>query len=165
MNTGAAEARADRILFLHADTRLPQGAVEKIIDTLDDERYVAGAFGLEIDSQRWIFKHIAAWAGRRSHKNRIPYGDQAIFIDKDYFDKIGRFRDIPLMEDVDLMRRIKRAGDEICILKERILTSPRRWEAEGPVFTTVRNQILVSLFYLGAKPHTLVRFYKLCSGK
>jgi hypothetical protein len=92
--------------------------------------------------------------------NRIPYGDQAIFIRKSYFDKIGRFKEIPLMEDVELMRRIKKKGDKIFIIRDRVKTSARRWEKEGIFYTTLKNQILVSLYYLGINPHKLVKYYR-----
>ena len=115
---------------------------------------------MSIDSNRWILEYIATRASLRSRLNRIPYGDQAIFIRKSYFDKIGGFRDIPLMEDVDLMRRIKKDGRRIHILRDKVTTSGRRWEKEGAVYTTLRNQVVVMLYYLGVSPHKLARLYK-----
>ena len=163
MNAGAAIARGEILIFLHADTQLPKMAMEKISRTLQTRKYVAGAFNLAIDSNRFFLKFIAARANFRCRLNRIPYGDQAIFIKKDYFDRIGRFREIPLMEDVDLMRRIKKSGDKIFILPDKVKTSSRRWETEGALYTTIRNQVLVSLYYLGVSPHKLANFYRLCS--
>ncbi|MHC4488682.1 MAG: TIGR04283 family arsenosugar biosynthesis glycosyltransferase [Planctomycetota bacterium] len=160
MNIGAARASGDTLLFLHADTRLPQGALKKIVDVLENPKYVGGAFDLCIDSNRWILKYISARASWRSRLNRIPYGDQAIFMRKNYFEKIGGFRDIPLMEDVDLMRRIKKDGKEIHILRDKVVTSARRWENEGAVYTTLRNQVIVMLYYLGVSPHKLAKLYK-----
>jgi rSAM/selenodomain-associated transferase 2 len=163
MNAGATVACGEVLIFLHADTRLPEMALEKIYDVLQSKKYVGGAFDLAIDSDRLLLKYIAVRASFRSRLNRIPYGDQAIFIRKDYFDRIGRFKEIPLMEDVDLMRRIKKRGDKIIILRDRVKTSARRWETEGALYTTIRNQILVSLYYLGVSPYKLVKFYRLCS--
>ena len=163
MNTGADIACGEILVFLHADTRLPEMALEKIYDVLQSKKYVGGAFNLAIDSERLLLKYIAVRASFRSRLNRIPYGDQAIFIRKDYFDRIGRFKEIPLMEDVDLMRRIKKRGDKIVILDDRVKTSARRWETEGALYTTIRNRILVSLYYLGVSPYKLVKFYRLCS--
>lgn len=160
MNCAAAEATGDILIFLHADTQLPKSAVQKIAAILKDKAIVGGAFDLEIDSERFAFRVIEKMASWRSRLTLIPYGDQAIFIRADYFRLIGGFQDIPIMEDVDLMQRIKRKAGKIKIIRERVLTSPRRWETEGVVFCTLRNWFLISLFLLGVKPKTLVRFYK-----
>lgn len=159
MNAGAAVARGEILIFLHADTKLPDGALEKISRALEDQNYVGGAFDLRIDSDRLFLKYIATRASLRSRWNRIPYGDQAIFIRKKYFDQIGGYKEIPLMEDVDLMRRIKKDGKQIVILPDKVRTSARRWESEGALYTTLRNQILVRLFYLGVSPHRLAKYY------
>jgi len=160
MNAGARASRGDVLLFLHADTRLPPDALKNIRRVLENRKYVGGAFDLSIDSKRWTLKYIAARANMRSRSNRIPYGDQAIFIRKEYFEKIGGFKDIPLMEDVDLMRRIKKDGRQIRILRDKVTTSARRWEQEGAVYTTLKNQVIVMLYYLGVSPDRLARFYK-----
>ena len=160
MNRGAEEARGDILVFLHADTLLPPGSLSLIDRTLKDPRYVAGAFNLQIASARPVLRLIARTANLRSRVTRVPYGDQAIFIDRDYFRRMGRFREIPIMEEVDLLRRIRRRGDRICILREAVLTSPRRWEEEGPLYTTLRNQLLILLFGLGIKPEKLAQLYR-----
>ena len=160
MNTGAAIAQGEILIFLHADTKLPPSALKKVSEVLENEKYVGGAFDLRIDSDRLFLKYIAARASLRSRLNRIPYGDQAIFIRRGYFDKIGRFKEIPLMEDVELMRRIKRRGDKIFILRDRVKTSARRWEKEGIFYTTLKNQMLVSLYHLGVSPHKLAKYYR-----
>ncbi len=163
MNAGAAIAKGDIIIFLHADTVLPDGATGKIRRTLENEKYVGGAFDLGIDSERALLKWIAAKASLRSRLNRIPYGDQAIFLRRRYFQDIGGFEEIPVMEDVELMRRVKRRRDKICILRDKVRTSARRWETEGALYTTIRNRILVGLYYLGVSPERLSRFYGICS--
>ena len=160
LNAGAAVARGQILLFLHADTQLPPGGLQKISDVLENDQYVGGAFDLGIDSKRLFLKCIAARARLRSRLSRIPYGDQAIFIRKNYFDQIGGFREIPLMEDIEFMRRIKREGAKIFIFKDRVSTSDRRWEAEGVLYTTLRNQFLASMYYLGVNPERLVRYYR-----
>jgi rSAM/selenodomain-associated transferase 2 len=160
MNAGAAVANGDILIFLHADTQLPPAALEKIDRLMATGRYAGGAFDLGIDSDRWILRYIAMRASMRSRQNRIPYGDQAIFIDRAYFVQLGGFNDMPIMEDVDLMRRIKKDRRRIHIFRDRVLTSPRRWEAEGPILTTLRNQFVVGLYYLGVSPKKLVRYYK-----
>ena len=110
MNAGAAVARGRILLFLHADTQLPPGGLLKIVDVLEDDQYIGGAFDLGIDSKRLFLKFIAARARLRSRLSRIPYGDQAIFVRKTYFEQIGGFKEFPLMEDIDFMKRIKRNG-------------------------------------------------------
>ena len=159
MNAGAEIACGEILIFLHADTRLPENALKKIGTGLENGKYVGGAFDLAIDSDRLFLKYISMRASFRSRSTRIPYGDQAIFIRKNYFDRIGRFKEIPLMEDVDLMRRIKKDGKKICILADKVVTSSRRWDSDGLIYTTVRNHILLGLFYLGVSPEKLARYY------
>ncbi len=160
MNAGAKLAGGDVLVFLHADTELPERAFASITRALEDDRCVGGAFDLGVDTANVFIKAIAAVSRIRNRIMRIPYGDQAIFIRKDYFERIGMFREIPVMEDVELMRRIRRNGDRICILADRVKTSARRWEKEGVVYATIRNIILVNLFYLGVDPEKLSRYYK-----
>lgn len=159
LNAGAREAAGDILFFLHADTRLPPNSLNAIVQTLQSGEYVAGAFDLSIDSHRLAFRVIEKIACWRSRLTRIPYGDQAIFIRRDYFRSMGGFQDIPIMEDVDLMRRIKKKGGKIHILRDRVKTSARRWEQEGILYGTLRNWLLLSLFCAGIKPERLARFY------
>jgi rSAM/selenodomain-associated transferase 2 len=159
MNAGAEAARGRVLIFLHADTKLPEGALEKIGRALENSDYVGGAFDLRIDSDALFLRYISMRASHRSRWNRLPYGDQAIFLRKEYFDQIGRFKDIPLMEDVELMLRIKRDRRKICILRDKVTTSARRWQQDGALYTTVRNQVFVALFHLGVSPSRLARHY------
>jgi rSAM/selenodomain-associated transferase 2 len=160
MNKAASLASGDVLVFLHADSRLPPAAFSLIAGALDDPKVVGGAFDLAIDSGGFAFRLIERAASLRSRLTRIPYGDQAIFLRRGYFHEIGRYRDIPLMEDVDLMRRIRRRGDRICILSERVLTSARRWQKEGALYCTLRNWTIFALYTLGVSPERLVRFYR-----
>jgi rSAM/selenodomain-associated transferase 2 len=160
MNSGAAEAKGDILIFLHADTWLPGNALKKINALLEDKTIVGGAFDLGIDSKRFAFRIIEKMASWRSRLTRIPYGDQAIFIRREYFSVLGGFQDIPLMEDVELMKRVKRNRGKIVILKEKVKTSPRRWEYEGVTYCTLRNWLLITLYLLGVKPGRLARFYR-----
>jgi rSAM/selenodomain-associated transferase 2 len=160
MNRGAYSARGDILLFLHADTTLPPNALKEVSRVMAEGEVVAGAFDLEIQSGRPVFRLIESAASLRSRITRMPYGDQAIFIRKDYFHAIGCFREMPLMEDVELMRRIRKAGDKISIIPERVKTSPRRWEKEGILICTLRNWALITLYFLGVSPERLVRFYR-----
>jgi rSAM/selenodomain-associated transferase 2 len=160
MNAGAKLAEGDILLFLHADTRLPDGAFVAIEAAISSGKYVGGAFGLRIDSRNPVLKLIAAGAAFRSRVLRIPYGDQGIFITKACFQDVGGFAEIPIMEDVELMRRLKKAGCKICILPPKVTTSARRWEKEGILFTILRNHWLQFLYFLGARPEKLVRYYR-----
>lgn len=160
MNAGATHARGEILLFLHADTELPPGALQSISSAMADNDIMAGSFDLGIQSRRPVFRAIEHAASIRSRITRIPYGDQVIFIRREYFQKIGGFKEIPLMEDVELMRRIKKAGHRIYIIPEKVRTSPRRWEEEGILFCTLRNWILISLYLLGVPPEKLVKFYR-----
>jgi rSAM/selenodomain-associated transferase 2 len=160
MNAGAAAASGDFLLFLHADTRLPRGALRHIAETLSEGRYGAGAFDLRYGSTRPSMRLIARVACIRSRLTRIPYGDQAQFFRRDYFEILGGFSDIPLMEDVEIMRRIKDRGERIFILPEPVISSARRQEKEGVVYCTLRNWAIITLYVLGMSPGRLVRFYK-----
>lgn len=160
MNAGAAAARGDALLFLHADTRLPPGAFRLIAKTLSDGRYTAGAFDLRYDSGRLSIRIIARVACLRSRLTRIPYGDQAHFFRRDYFESIGGFADLPFLEDVEIMRRIKGRGERISILPDPVVTSARRQQKEGVVYCTVRNGAVVALYFMGLSPERLARFYR-----
>jgi rSAM/selenodomain-associated transferase 2 len=160
LNRGAAVVAGDVLLFLHADTVLPPTAFERIAEAMADEGCVGGAFDLRIDSRGAGFRAIETVANLRSRLTRIPYGDQAIFIRASCFQTLGGFKEIPIMEDVDLMRRIKRKGGRIVIFPELATTSARRWEKEGLVFCTLRNWFLMTLFLCGVSPERLARFYR-----
>ncbi len=165
MNAGAAVARGQAFIFLHADTELPARAFERIHLLLERKEFVGGAFDLGIKSDRLIFRAIERLASWRSRLNRTPFGDQAIFIRKEYFDRIGGYKEIPLMEDMELMRRIRKSGDKIWIFHDRVMTSPRRWEKEGVIYCTLRNWTLQALYLLGISPHKLVMYYRSGSRK
>lgn len=160
MNCGASLASAKILLFVHADTTLPDDALARVTAAMSDEQCVAGAFNLGIESKRRVFRITERYVALRTRVTRVPFGDQAIFIRKDYFDTIGGYADIPLMEDVELMRRIRKRGDRICIIPERVKTSARRWEREGVLCGTLRNWTLQLSYALGVPPEQLTKWYK-----
>ncbi|HEX9860614.1 MAG TPA: TIGR04283 family arsenosugar biosynthesis glycosyltransferase, partial [Nitrospirota bacterium] len=139
MNLGASLARGAVLLFLHADTRLPGNALALIEAALGERGIIGGAFDLGFDTNRRIFQITEKYVFLRTRLTRVPFGDQAIFIRRDYFEKLGGYRDIPIMEDVELMKRIRKRGGRIRIIREKVRTSPRRYEAEGLIRCTLRN--------------------------
>jgi rSAM/selenodomain-associated transferase 2 len=159
MNKGASLANGDILLFLHTDTELPEGALAAISSTIDKSQCVAGSFDLGIKSERLIFRLVEQIVRVRTRITRIPYGDQAIFLKREVFNSMKGYREIPLMEDVDLMKRIKKSGGRICVIPQKVKTSPRRWEREGVLYCTLRNRMLIGLYHLGVKPERLVKFY------
>lgn len=164
MNAGAARARGRVLLFLHADVRLPPDALA-LARRLLTEGAAAGAFALAIDSPRPGLALIARVATWRSRLTGVPYGDQAIFLPAALFHALGGYREIPIMEDLDLMRRVRRAGGRTRLLSAAVLASARRWEAEGAWRCTLRNWLLATLFLLGVPPGRLAGWYRLVPGR
>jgi len=160
MNHGAALATGDVILFLHADTRMPSNAFPLIRSTMSDKRCVGGAFDLGFDTKRAIFRITEMYVFLRTRLTKVPFGDQAIFIRREYFEKIGGYRDIPIMEDVELMRRIRKRADTIRIIPFKVRTSVRRYEQEGILSCTLRNWFLQIAYALGMPPERLVKWYR-----
>jgi rSAM/selenodomain-associated transferase 2 len=160
MHTGAMACHGSVILFLHADTRLESDALLWIKATLRDGAVAGGAFDLGIDAPGAGFRIIEAGASIRSRLTRIPYGDQALFLRKAAYRKIGGFRPLPLMEDVDLMRRLKKSGGKVRFIPRKAWTSPRRWQKEGLLYCTLRNYALILFYYLGVSPERLSRYYR-----
>jgi len=159
MNKGAEGAKGEILLFLHADTRLPKNGLQ-IIKSAVRDGYSAGAFSLGIASNNIWLKFVSLTANLRTFFTKIPYGDQAIFIKRDLFHSLGGYSEIPIMEDIDLMKRVKRAKWRMVILKEKAYTSARRWEKEGLIITTLKNHLLRILYSLGVSPFKLARFYR-----
>lgn len=159
MNEGAAAAQGDIVLFLHVDTELPEDGFGEISRAMDRGQFVAGAFDLGIGDRGFAFRIIERAASLRSRLTRVPYGDQAIFFGRDYFLRLGGYRDLPIMEDVDLMRRVRKTGGRICFIDKRVKTSSRRWKKEGIVACTLRNRIIMLLYLLGVAPERFARWY------
>jgi len=158
MNAGARATAGELLVFLHADTRLPDGALEAIQAAMRDPRVASGRFDVVFDSPRPIMRATAALMNVRSRLSGIATGDQAIFVRRAAFEALGGFPDIPLMEDVEFSRRLKRRGRLAC-LRLRVTTSARKWEREGPVRTVLLMWALRLLYVLGASPRRLHRWY------
>jgi len=158
MNAGAAEARGDVLLFLHADTLLPPHAGDLVLEGLASSRLLWGRFDVRIAGRHPLLP-VAAWLMNfRSRATGIATGDQAIFIWREVFLRAGGFPPIPLMEDIALSRALVRKTPPLC-LAERVTTSGRRWEAHGVVRTIARMWWLRLRFYLGASPDRLAELY------
>ncbi len=159
MNEGAAYATGDILVFVHADTLLPSDALSVIQTIMENKRIVGGAFSHQFQVQTPYFKMLSALATLRSQITHAPYGDQVHFLRKTSFDAIGGYKDIPLMEDVELMRRMKKKKWKIIILPHHIITSTRRWDQEGLVYTSLRDIVIIFLYWCGMRTEKLARFY------
>jgi rSAM/selenodomain-associated transferase 2 len=158
MNLGTKQATGDVLLFLHADTRLPPSALDDIRAAMNDRRCPGGRFDVKLDGDHWMLKVIGAMISLRSRVTKIATGDQAIFVRRDVFEAIGGYPEIPLMEDVAFSRALRRMGRVAC-LHSRVITSARRWEAEGVWRTILKMWTLKSLYLLGVSPFRLKRYY------
>jgi rSAM/selenodomain-associated transferase 2 len=158
MNRGALSANGSVFLFLHADTRLEGGWSRDVDAALSDNAVAAGAFTLRIKGDERHFRLIELSVKVRCAVFGLPYGDQGIFVRREVFEKLGGYRDIPLMEDVDLARRMKGTG-RIVLLPGKAVTSARKWSREGWLRVSLMNQFLMILFRLGVDPGRLAKLY------
>jgi len=159
MNAGAVVATGDLLLFLHADTLLPENFELKVRQALLQPGAIAGAFELNIEGSQPGLRWIERLVNVRSRHLQLPYGDQAIFLPADVFRDIGGFPDQPIMEDFELMRRLRRCG-RIAIVPNAVLTSGRRWQTLGVWQTTLINQLVIAAYYLGIPPARIARWYR-----
>ncbi len=159
MNAGAGIATGDILLFLHADTLLPSNFETSVRQALQNAGTVAGAFELQIDAQLQGLRIVEKMVNWRSRFLSMPYGDQAIFLRTAVFHEIGGFPDLPIMEDFELMLKLRRQG-QIAIVSAPALTSGRRWQKLGVMKTTLINQLIIAGYFLGVPPAQLVRWYR-----
>jgi rSAM/selenodomain-associated transferase 2 len=158
LNQGAAAAGGRILLFLHADTRLPEKFDAVVRQTMSDTSAIAGAFRLALDTPTPAMRFIVACANLRSLLFRLPYGDQALFVRRDDFFKLGMFPELPIMEDFAFIKAAKNLG-KIVLVKEYAVTSARRWQRLGIVRTTLINQLIVLGYYLRISPKRLALLY------
>ncbi len=159
MNAGAAAARHARLLFLHADTRLPAGAAGAVLAALDAGA-AWGRFDVRIDGRSCWLRVVAAAMNLRSRLTGIATGDQAIFAMRAAFDAVGGFPDQPLMEDVEISRRLKRRCGRPACLREKVTTSGRRWDQRGVWRTIWLMWSLRWRYWRGTPAETLARAYR-----
>jgi len=159
MNEGAKASGGEILLFLHADTQLPDDAKTMIDTTLADQRMVGGQFDVRFDRpSMWgtIISRMMKW---RSRLTGIATGDQALFVRRPIFEQMGGFADMPLMEDIEFSRRLKRKG-ATAALTATVTTSFRRWEQHGPLRTILLMWTIRFLYWVGFSPSHLVEWYQ-----
>lgn len=159
MNVGALAASGNILLFLHADSRLPAEFDIMVRTALQQPGVVAGAFALRIDAQLWSLRLVEWGVNWRSRFLQMPYGDQAIFLTKEIFYLIGKFPELAIMEDFELIQRLRRTGG-ITIIAVPILTSARRWLKNGVFKTTLTNQIIIVAYLLGVSPKRIISWFR-----
>ena len=161
MNAGAARARASVLLFLHADTRLPPLADVLVLQAVQrsDKGACWGRFDVRIEGRPWMLRVVAVLMNLRSRASGIATGDQAIFITREAFERVGGFPEQVLMEDIEISRRLKRLGRPAC-LRARVCTSGRRWEQRGVWRTIVLMWRLRWRYWRGESPARLAEAYR-----
>jgi len=155
MNFGARKARFNHLLFLHADSRLPPKTIESLF--LNVDKLESGCFRLKFDQSNAFLSIYSAFSKLNNYI--FTYGDQGLIVKKELFYKVGGFRAMPIMEDIDIVRRLKKQC-EFKKLKEPIYTSSRRFESNGFVYQQIKNIMLVFLYLLGVSPKRLSKFYQ-----
>ena len=157
MNNGAAIACGDVLLFLHADTFLPDDAMN-VLSALSQKKDVWGRFDVRLSGQRFVFRLIESLMNLRSCLTSIATGDQAMFIEKSLFQRIGGFPEIALMEDIEISWRLKKIVKPLC-LKQKVTTSSRRWENNGVLATVLLMWKLRLYYFFGVSPEKLKQLY------
>ncbi|HEV3061936.1 MAG TPA: TIGR04283 family arsenosugar biosynthesis glycosyltransferase [Vicinamibacterales bacterium] len=158
MNRGAREGQGRWLLFLHADTRLGDDWIEALRAVDARPESVGGSFAFRLDTPAWWARWIEWGVRVRVRLFNLPYGDQALFVRRAVFEDLGAFRELPLMEDVDFVVRLRKRG-RLDHLRVPAVTSPRRWERDGWLRRSLENAVLVLLFFAGLPPARLARRY------
>jgi len=157
-HTGAKTASGDYFLFLHCDTRLPPNFTTHVLKILQQEGVAVGAFQLAINAYGMGYRIIEYSANLRSRMLSLPYGDQALFMKKETYFATNGFPDQPIMEEIDLLSRLKNLG-RIVIAPVCATTSARRWQQHGIVKTTIMNQLMLAGWAMGISSERLARWY------
>lgn len=157
MNAGAERASGEGLVFLHADTLLPANACARLIDIFEQGKQW-GRFNVRLSGQYWFFRVIETMMNLRSCFTSIATGDQAIFVLKSVFSKVGGFPEIELMEDIVLCRKLRSSSRPVC-LKDRVITSSRKWESNGIMHTVFLMWRLRLMYFFGVPADKLARLY------
>ena len=164
MNLGASAAAGQWIVFLHADTRLPPQWSDEIRRASADPDVVGGSFRFRLDSDAWQARLIERAVDWRVRWLDLAYGDQALFVRRDVFEAIGGYREWPLMEDIEFVRQLRRAG-KLYHSPQPVLTSARRWERDGWWRRSTKNVMLQAFFFAGVAPERLAKWYSPAPGE
>lgn len=159
LNEASRAARGDVLLFVHADTMLPSDAEAEIVRVLGDARVVGGAFRFAFDDRSRAARAIAAWVNLRSRLFNVFLGDQALFVRKDVFLRAGGFRDWSVMEDFEILGRLRRFG-RLRLARSTIATSARRHRRHGWIKTTATVWLVTWLYLAGAPPRVVTAIYR-----
>lgn len=157
LNTGAAAATGDILLFLHADTWLEQGALRAVEAALSSG-YIGGGFRQKIDGKSILYRMIETAGDIRGKYLKVFYGDSGIFLARADFEKIGGFPDVPILEDMKFSKGLGQLG-KTTLVTPYIHISARRWETRGILRTTLNNWLITLLYFLGISPEKLARLY------
>ncbi len=158
MNKGAACAKHEWLLFLHIDTRLSDTAMAALEAIAEKKIPQWGRFDVRLSGQHVLFRMIAWFMNHRSRLTGIATGDQGIFVAKDYFEQVGGFPDIPIMEDIAISKALKKLSPPVC-LTDKVITSSRRWQQNGILKTILFMWSLRLRYFLGVNPIVLARQY------
>jgi len=156
MNLGAQDAHGSILLFLHADTALPASAFERMESVLRNNAIVGGGFARRYDSNSWFFRITCFLASLRTRLTGWFLGDQAIFVRREVFKKLGGFRDLDLFEDLDFSRRMTQLG-QVVTLSPPVISSSRRFQYRGAFLTTISDFWLTARYLTGADPSRLAK--------
>ena len=159
MNAGAAVARYDPLWFLHADSKLPPRAVQSIDRLLADPRLAGGCFRLRFPRREWIYRVSDSLGNLGVDIFGFALGDHGIFCRRAKFEEAGGFPDVPILEDAELYRRLRRLG-KMRQIRDEIVSSPRRYEMLGPYRTTAYYSLILTLYVTGVRIETLHRLYR-----
>jgi len=159
MNMGAQSSTGDVLVFLHVDTFFPHDGIQALSVSLTDAQSRWGRFDVQLSGSKTLFRVIENMMNWRSRLTSIATGDQAIFITRDLFQKLGGFSAIPLMEDIEICRRLKKIQKPIC-LRQKVITSSRRWEVGGVYKTIWLMWRLRFSYWMGADPEQLSQLYR-----
>lgn len=160
MNAGAAQATGDILVFLHADTLLPKGFEHEVRRALLKPGVAAGAFRLRFKENRgFLLRVVECTANWRARWLQMPFGDQAIFLTRQTFFEIGGYSQVSLMEDLELVKRLKRKG-RIMILPSYVQSSARRYQKDGTLKRVIINKMVFFGYFLGVSPEKLSRWYR-----